>query len=74
VKEFDMSEITLALRKNPVYSSTSIEVRTEGDTEIELRSTDDELIVSDISEKQPNEGAFFMYKNRLNKLKCHKGK
>lgn len=38
VKEFLMSEITLAIKKMPVYSSTSIEIRAEEEEEIEVRT------------------------------------
>ena len=39
VKDFEMSEITLAMNKIPVYSSTSIEVRADGtDNDVEMRA------------------------------------
>ncbi len=38
VKEFLMSEITLTIKKIPVYSSTSIEIRAEEEEEIEVRT------------------------------------
>lgn len=38
VKDFDMDEITLVMNKNPVYSSTSIEVRADAEEEIETRA------------------------------------
>lgn len=39
VKSFDMSEITLVMNRNPIYSSTSIEVRADNaEEEVETRA------------------------------------
>lgn len=38
IKDFMMPEVTLALHKIPVYSSTSIELRAEEEEEIEVRT------------------------------------
>lgn len=51
VKDFMMSEITLALKKMPVYSSTSIEFRAEEEQEIEFRAIEAETTVVDKTEK-----------------------
>lgn len=67
VKEFDMSEITLVLKKNPVYSSTSIEIRADVETEIEIRSEDTEIKVHEAIEKKPID--YSKYENRIQKLK-----
>ena len=39
VKEFDMNEVSLIMNKTPVYSSTSIEVRADGEDEVETRAS-----------------------------------
>lgn len=41
IKDLDMDEITLVVDKVPVYSSTSIEVRADGEESIEYRSEED---------------------------------
>lgn|GEM_PF-320701 len=52
VKEFLMSEITLAINKLPVYSSTSIEIRAEEEEEMEQRAVIEEIQVIDRREKE----------------------
>lgn len=37
VTALDLDHITLVVRKNPIYSATSVEVRAEGEVETELR-------------------------------------
>lgn len=69
VKDFDMTEITLALKKNPFYSSTSIEVRADEEKEIEIRTEDTEITVV---ETQKNEVNLSKYQNRINRLKVGK--
>ena len=41
VTALDLDHITLVVRKNPVYSATSVEVRAEGEVETEIRSVED---------------------------------
>lgn len=74
VKEFDMTEITLAMKKIPVYSSTSIELRADdGDeTEVESRAFDCEVKVTDKTEEPKEKPDFTAYKNKINKLKAGK--
>lgn len=66
VKDFIMTEITLAMRKTPVYSSTSIEFRAEEEEEIEIRTYDSEVIVTDLTiNKKPDYSEF---ENKIQKL------
>jgi len=65
VKDFVMTEITLAMRKNPVYSSTSIEFRAESEEEIEERTYDSEVTVTDLTSKKPDYSEF---ENKIQKL------
>jgi phage head maturation protease len=71
VKDFVMSEITLAMRRNPFYSSTSIEIRADEEVEVEVRAEDAEISVKDITEK-PNPIDYSPYENRLNSIKVGK--
>lgn len=65
VKEFIMTEITLAMRKTPVYSSTSIELRTEEPEEVEVRTYDSEVTVTDLTKNKPDYSEF---ENKIKKL------
>lgn len=66
VKDFIMTEITLAMRKTPVYSSTSIELRAEEEEEIEIRTYDSEVIVTDLTgNKKPDYSEF---ENKIKKI------
>lgn len=65
VKDFIMTEITLAMRKTPVYSSTSIEFRAKEEEEIEVRTYDSEVIVTDLTENKPDYSEF---ENKIKKI------
>lgn len=67
VKDFVMTEITLALRKLPVYSATSIEVRAEEEEEVEIRAFESEVTVKDLIEKKRID--YSEFENKINKLK-----
>lgn len=51
VKEFDMSEITLVMNKQPVYSSMSLEVRADTEEEVEIRASQSQFIVTEKVER-----------------------
>jgi len=70
VKEFDMPEITLALHKQPVYSSMSIELR--AGEEIEIRATDENLEVIDLVEKKKEQIDYSEFENKIQKMKERK--
>ncbi len=65
VKDFVMTEITLAMRKIPVYSSTSIELRAESEEEIEVRTYDSEVVVTDLTKDKPDYSEF---ENKIKKI------
>ena len=67
VKDFDMSEITLVMRKNPVYSSTSLEVRAGEDAEIEIRAEISDISVEDKTKKPID---YSNFENRIKTLKA----
>ena len=73
VKDFVLDHITVAMRKNPAYSATSIELRADDEepTEIEIR-TDDNITVVDMVETPKKQVDLSKYKNRINKLKVGK--
>lgn len=66
VKDFIMTEITLAMRKNPVYSSTSIELRAESEEEVEIRTYDSEVVVTDLTQKTKPD--FSEFENKIKKI------
>jgi len=68
VKDFIMTEITLALKKIPVYSATSIELRAEEEEEIEIRTSECEITVKDMTEKQQSVD-YTEIENKIKKLK-----
>jgi len=66
VKDFIMTEITLAMNKIPVYSATSIEVRAEEEEEVEIRTSECEVVVNDLRKTEID---YSEYENKIKKLK-----
>lgn len=50
VKDLDLDHITLVINKTPCYSATSVEVRAEGEIELETRTTEQK---TQITEEKP---------------------
>lgn len=69
VKDFLMTEITLALKKIPVYSATSIEIRAEEEEEVEIRAAECEVTVVDLTGKNKGKINYSEYENKIQKLK-----
>jgi HK97 family phage prohead protease len=69
VKDFVMTEITLALRKMPVYSATSIEIRADEAEEVEVRTSECEVNVRDLTEKQQKTVDYTEFENKINNLR-----
>lgn len=67
VKDFDMSEITLAYKKCPFYSSTSMEIRAGEETEIEQRAEISDIFIEDKTEKPID---YSNFENRIKTLKA----
>lgn len=66
VKSFDMNEITLVMNRMPVYSSTSVEVRAEGEEDVETRAIYVGTEYTDYTtEKKPD---YSDYENRIKEL------
>jgi hypothetical protein len=68
VKDFVMTEITLALKKIPVYSATSIEIRAEAEEEVEIRTSECGVTVVDLTEEN-NKIDYSEFENKIQKLK-----
>ena len=66
VKDFVMTEITLAMNKIPVYSATSIEIRELEEEEIEIRTNESEVVVNDLRNTEID---YSEYENKIKKLK-----
>lgn len=72
VHDFDMDEITLVLNKVPAYSSTSIELRTEDEEEVEIehRTFEDEsILVETPADNAKETDKNYKYKNRLQRTR-----
>lgn len=66
VKSFDMDEISLVVKKIPVYSATSVEIRADEEADVEERSMLEEVNVT-IPEKPKDANEKF--KERLQAIK-----
>ena len=53
VTALDLDHITLVVRKNPIYSATSVEVRAEGEVETEIRSAEDTVQIREEEKPDP---------------------
>ncbi len=77
VKDLDLDHVTLVVKKTPVYSATSVEIRAGADVELEERGRDPEemhITVEEASEpKEPSYDSLpymsRMYRARANALK-----
>lgn len=71
IKDFDMSEVSIIRNMNPVYPSTSIEVRAEdGDDEtVEFRANEYEFEFTDAVETPKESNDYSEYRNVINELK-----
>ena len=66
ITDFDMDEISLILNKRPVYQSTSIEIRAEGEDELaEYRANMQEV---EVEENREHESKLSEYKKRLERI------
>ena len=74
IKSLDLDHITLVVKKNPVYSATSIEIRADTEVDIETRTTEQTMQITE--EKSPKAPPFFdnsSYRVRVEAIK-NKGK
>ncbi|MCI7301314.1 HK97 family phage prohead protease [Ihubacter massiliensis] len=66
VKDFDMTEITLALDRIPAYSSSTIELRADEEVETEARAMETEVILSEVESEEVDNS---VYRNRAYKAR-----
>lgn len=66
ISDLDVDHITLVVKKVPIYSATSVEVRAGTDVDIETRAFEDKLKI--IEHKDPPD--LSEYRNRINALKA----
>lgn len=69
VKSFDMDEISLVVKKIPVYSATSVEVRADEETDIEERGMEETVEVKLPEEPEVPKDANKSFKERLQAIK-----
>jgi HK97 family phage prohead protease len=71
VTKLDIDHLTLVVKKRPVYSATSVELRADVETDIETRASEDdiELRMVETPKKPIN---LSQYQNRINKLRVGK--
>ena len=53
IQALDLDHLTLVVRKCPVYSATSVELRADGDVEVETRTSLEEPTVTGAGEQKP---------------------
>lgn len=71
ITKLDLDHITLVVKKNPVYSATSVELRADIETDIETRSLEDEIELNTVeTPKKPIN--LSQYQHRINKLRVGK--
>lgn len=68
ISDLDLDHLTLVVKKRPVYAATSVEVRADGDRDVEIRACDANLKVK-VCEKEPIRQDYTDYENRINALK-----
>ncbi|MGI5966755.1 HK97 family phage prohead protease [Anaerotruncus rubiinfantis] len=68
IKALDLEHLTLVVKKTPVYSATSVEIRADAEVEIETRAFED---VPKVTEEPPPKPAFDNsgYHERINAIK-----
>lgn len=69
VKKLDLDHIALVVKRKPVYSATSVELRADIETDIETRSHEDEIELKMVeTPKKPVD--LSQYNHRINKLRA----
>lgn len=69
IKALDLDHLTLVVKKVPIYSATSVELRADGEVEIETRATEEPL---QITEEAPKPAPSFdnsAYRARVNAIR-----
>lgn len=58
IKALDLDHVTLVVRKSPVYSATSIEVRADEEVSVETRTMEQTPQITEIEAKKPGSPSF----------------
>lgn len=66
VKSFDLDHLTLVVKKQPIYSATSIELRADEDVCIEERAFENTLTIKDLTQQAID---YSKYENKIQNLK-----
>ena len=71
ISDMDIDHLTLVVKKNPVYSATSVEVRAENEIDLELRAMDITPQITQAADNTPPSASFDIkaYKERADKLR-----
>lgn len=67
IKELDLEHLTLVVNKNPIYAATSVEVRADGDIDIETRCMDNGISLH--VEEKPQSIDYSAFENKLKHIK-----
>lgn len=71
VKSLDLDHITLVVKKSPVYSATSVEIRADAEVDVETRTMEQEPQITEVRPEKPD-APFFdnsAYRARLEAIK-----
>lgn len=71
VKSLDLDHITLVVKKSPVYSATSVEIRADAEVDVETRTMQQEPQITEVRPEKPD-APFFdnsAYRARLEAIK-----
>ena len=71
VKDLDLDHISLVVRRTPVYSATSVELRAEEEIELEIRSNDEKVQITENGPGKPASPFFDLeaYRRRADALR-----
>lgn len=71
IKKLDLDHITLVVNKNPVYASTSVELRADKEVEMEIRAQESCMTISNMVETPKESYDNYKFKNRLLKTRAN---
>lgn len=58
IKSLDLDHLTLVVKKRPIYSATSVEIRADEEVDIETRAMEDTLQITEIEPPKPDAPSF----------------
>lgn len=69
IKALDLDHLTLVVKKVPIYSATSVELRADGEVEIETRATEETLQITEEAPKLAPSFDNSAYRARVNAIR-----